>query len=138
MFHPGSSTGQVAPPQAAAVPLVSPKNVPGAYSVLVVSLCPVAVEEAGILLINRKFHTGMQEFARRLPGRIACLVPEIRLGPGVFTMDSVRERAADLPYTVHVAPDDRAAAAPLIADLVGRSAVAQVSEAEWLNLDTAR
>ena len=72
-------------------------------TILMVAQCGAAVSD-GVLRIDRKFHTGMLEFARRIPRRMACLLPRVSFEESAAAMDQIELRLETLPYDVHLVP----------------------------------
>ena len=85
--------------------------------------------EAGVqpqgdtVAIDRKFHDGMLEYAKRLNQPLACIVPAAKPGMG-----SVELLATELPYRIHVVPKDMVGAerADVIQRAVAGAALAYV------------
>ncbi len=104
---------------------------------LLVSLGPVYAHGDDVTL-DRKFHTGMIEFARRLPVPLSCLVPFASRAHVNTGIDPVSLRRAELPYQVHAVPRDRRVAARMIDEAVEQAALVYLGQSQWLNMHAAR
>jgi glycosyltransferase involved in cell wall biosynthesis len=111
---------------------------PGGKAILVVALCPVKPCEDG-LLIDRKFHTGMLEYVRRLRRPLACLLP--RMAPSQEASATTMELVTptEIPYRVHVVsgPVPEAADIPTLRAALDETALAHVGDSTKLNLTIA-
>jgi colanic acid/amylovoran biosynthesis glycosyltransferase len=107
--------------------------------ITVVALCAVE-RTAGGVRINRKFHTGMLEYVRRLPLPLACVLPETRSGQDGGEIDVIEVPSHQLPYVVHAVSGTEPSAADLrvLADIVDGSALVYCGTGAGLNLQTAR
>jgi glycosyltransferase involved in cell wall biosynthesis len=104
---------------------------------LLVSLGPVHADGEDVTL-DRKFHTGMVEFARRLSVPLSCLVPLAPLAHVNTGIDPVSLRRGEMPYQVHAVPADRRLATKMIDEAVERSALVYLAQNEWLNREAGR
>ncbi len=91
------------------------------------------------LLIDRKFHTGMQEYVRRLHRPLACLLP--RMPPSRVTNAATMEFVphAEMPYRVHVlsGPNPEAEDIPTLERALDETALAYIGDSTRLNLTIA-
>ncbi|MGB8930714.1 MAG: glycosyltransferase [Anaeromyxobacteraceae bacterium] len=71
------------------------------------------------LLVDRKFHSGMLEFARRIGRPLACVLPALSDSERLQAIDHVEVPLADLTYEVRVMPGTRADAD--IPEVLGRA-----------------
>jgi glycosyltransferase involved in cell wall biosynthesis len=78
-----------------------PPTRPDAKPILLVAQCGVAVRENSIL-VDRKFHTGVLEYLRRIDRRIACLLPRMTAEGERSAVDLVQVPRESLPYELHV------------------------------------
>lgn len=101
----------------------SPGENPHRKGFLVIATCGVEIRPRSIL-IDRKFHSGMMEYVRRLDRPLACVVRRLPPEQVHRAMDHVEVSSADLPYRVHtVSPgemtqEDRRVVAEAVNDSV--------------------
>ena len=110
----------------------------GGKHITLIALCGVR-QTAGTFRINRKFHTGMLEYVRRLPLPLACVLPDLQ-GGEPDDIDSIDLRREGLPYVVRVVSGVEPTAADLriLAAVVDESALVYCGTGGGLNLEAAR
>lgn len=74
--------------------------------IVFVALCGVEPRQRS-LLVDRKFHTGMLEFARLIDRPLACVLPALTDSERAQAIDPVEVPLAELPYEVRVIPRTR-------------------------------
>jgi glycosyltransferase involved in cell wall biosynthesis len=91
------------------------------------------------MFVDRKFHVGMVEYARRLDRPLACLVPRLSAEERRDAIDHVDVPLDDLPYAVHVIPSVRldAAVQRTVRRVVGEAALVYVGTGGPFNLFVA-
>jgi len=108
-------------------------------AVVVVALCGVGAQGDAFRL-DQKFHAGMLDYARRLRGPLACILPHMTSAEADRPAGTVTVPAAGLPYRVHEVSgvDGGAADQRVIDEVLDGAALACIGEATWLNSTVAR
>jgi glycosyltransferase involved in cell wall biosynthesis len=90
-------------------------------------------------MVDRKFHVGMLEYARRADRPFECLLPRLSPEGSRTAMDLIEVPLAEVPYRIHVLSDLSAGPADMqiIEGAIARAAVAYIGHSEWLNLAVA-
>lgn len=90
--------------------------------ITIIALCGASVD-GQMLRINRKFHVGMIEYARRLPGPVACVLPQLTASQAAETIDLVEVPREGLDYQIYLVPDRQCGPAgeAVLKEVIGRS-----------------
>lgn len=107
-------------------------------AILHVALSGVEVGTRSIV-IDRKFHVGMLEYARRLDRPLACLVPRLLPHERREAIDHVEVPLDRLAYRVHVVPSTRVdrEVRGIVEHVIGGSALVYVGTGGPFNLSVA-
>jgi colanic acid/amylovoran biosynthesis glycosyltransferase len=107
--------------------------------ITIVALCGASVD-GQMVRINRKFHVGMIEYARRLPGPVACVLPQLSASQAAETIDLIEVPRETLAYQIHLVPTRQCGPAgeAVLEDVVGRSQLVYCGSTAPLNRTAAR
>jgi glycosyltransferase involved in cell wall biosynthesis len=105
---------------------------------LVVAMCGVDPRPTSVL-IDRKFHSGMLEYVRRLGPRMSCLMPRMPASDVRRAMDGIEVPLSELPYRIHLVSSTQMGVEDrrVVDRAVGEAALAYVGNSDWYNVIVA-